>query len=163
MADIFARIQSATDHEVRTVLAGLCADRRVRESAGELFDRLERASKHYAADALYICINCRQAYVEALNAAGGCRYHPGHLVLDPDSDAWVDCYGDEIRDDEDMRRDNPDGFEWSCCGKSGSEPGCTRASHKQGGAKRARTGGAHPQPVPRGQSDGGSAKRARVE
>jgi hypothetical protein len=63
----------------------------------------------------------------------------GTLEIDYESEAWVDCYGDEIHDSEEMRRDNPEGFSWDCCGETADAPGCTSGPHKHGGAKRARS------------------------
>jgi len=74
-------------------------------------------------------------------------------MIDHESEAWDDHYGDEIHDSEDMREDNPEGFMWSCCEKAIDDPGCARGAHKMGGAKKtaapARGGGE------------GSNKRAR--
>ncbi|KAK4152401.1 hypothetical protein C8A00DRAFT_16291 [Chaetomidium leptoderma] len=144
MASIFARIQNATDHEVRTVLAGLCADSTNKRYAEKLFDRLDQTAKAYgdrklAVPTLDICLNCKQAYNEAQNAANACHYHSGIIEINHDSEAWVDCWGDEIHDSEEMREDLPEGFMWSCCEKDMDAPGCMRGSHKQGRVKRPRT------------------------
>ncbi|KAL2017188.1 hypothetical protein VTK56DRAFT_2508 [Thermocarpiscus australiensis] len=153
MADIFACIQEPPDQVVRTVLAGLCADDSISWKAAKLFVRIARASttsrkRKLPPREVFICLRCQQAYSEAENASDACLYHPGDLLLDYESEAWVGCVGDEVRDDEDARRDNPEGFPWTCCEKSGCERGCTRDWHQQGGSKRARLDLGRPRPSP---------------
>jgi hypothetical protein len=79
---IFARIQNATDHELRTVLAGLCADETTRKEAVKMFSRLEKTARalegsNQPSTTVYICLNCKEAYIEAQNAADACYYHSG--------------------------------------------------------------------------------------
>jgi hypothetical protein len=53
MADIYARIQDATEHELRTVLAGLCADSdSTKTKTARLFDRLNQVAEDYNAQRL---------------------------------------------------------------------------------------------------------------
>lgn len=47
----------------------------------------------------------------------------GHFWADHDED----CHG-EI-DSEYMRKEYPQGFEWSCCGRSGNGEGCKTGRH----------------------------------
>ncbi|KAH6847207.1 hypothetical protein B0I37DRAFT_414967 [Chaetomium sp. MPI-CAGE-AT-0009] len=139
-AHIFARIQNATDHELRTVLAGLCADEATRKQAVKLFSRLEQAARAFEEGnqpppALYICLNCKGAYSEAQNTAGACHYHPGIVVINNDSEVWEDCDPEQMVDDEDMREEFPEAFSWTCCDQPLDTVGCKQAFHRQGGAK----------------------------
>jgi hypothetical protein len=56
---------------------------------------------------------------------GGERHHPGELEVD--YDRWDDhdeaCHG--IIDSNALRREYPENYIWSCCGRSGDECGCT--------------------------------------
>ncbi|KAK4096150.1 hypothetical protein N658DRAFT_481132 [Parathielavia hyrcaniae] len=142
MADIFARIQSATDGEVRAVLKGLCKDATTRKRAESMFHQLDVAAEAHerrelAPPTLHVCVNCSMAFSEASNTRGSCRYHPGIVEIDYESEAWADHYGDEVHDSESMREDNPEGLIWTCCEESLEAPRCTRSAHRQGGAKRA--------------------------
>lgn len=56
----------------------------------------------------------------------------GTKELEEDAELWddyeMDKYGDHY-----LHKDDPDyaeGFKWSCCGKSGGDPGCFRARHQ---------------------------------
>jgi hypothetical protein len=52
-------------------------------------------------------------------------HHPGEL--EPAEDGFVDwddaCHGD--RNSNRVKRENPDEYEWTCCGLRGSSAGCT--------------------------------------
>lgn len=79
---IFARIQNATDHELRTVLAGLCEDKTTRKEAAKMFSELENAARaleegNQPSTPLYICLNCKEAYSDVHNAPDACHYHSG--------------------------------------------------------------------------------------
>lgn len=64
----------------------------------------------------------------------------GDLEHDDTSSVWDDwdenCFGEQ--DCEESREEYPDGFTWSCCGKNGTHPGCTRGPHRAVGATRGR-------------------------
>ena len=55
------------------------------------------------------------------------------MQVDWDSDTWIDwdqrCHG-KI-DSNVNRREYPDGFVWTCCGKSGERSGCESSSNSQ--------------------------------
>ncbi|KAK4124415.1 hypothetical protein N657DRAFT_715080 [Parathielavia appendiculata] len=118
---------SATDRELRTVLTGLCNNDTTKRKAEKLFRQPDQAAAAY-----------QQRIVE----------------IDYASEAWVDCYGDEIHDSPEMCEDKPQGFMWSCCEESSESPGCLRGAHKQGGEKRARSSPLRP-------TRGSASKRAR--
>jgi hypothetical protein len=86
MADVFTRIQNATDAEICTVLAGLCADGTTKRRVERMFRQLYQTAKAYeqrrlALPTLYICLNCSMAFNEAQNTRGACRHHPGRLCI----------------------------------------------------------------------------------
>jgi hypothetical protein len=73
----------------------------------------------------------------------GVNRSTGETEPDYDGDFWADhdedCHG-EI-DTDDMRKDFPEGFIWSCCEKSGEEKGCRVSVHRpdvEGGKRRRR-------------------------
>jgi hypothetical protein len=84
-ANIFARLQNATESELRTVLAALCADSdNTQKRTATLLDRLDRGKQDRtrqgllpSTHALHICLNCKQAYNDRDNISGACHYHPG--------------------------------------------------------------------------------------
>lgn len=59
---------------------------------------------------------------------------------DYDGDFWADhdenCHG--TIDTKEMREEYPDGFEWTCCHKLGSEPGCKSGRHQSNPEKSKR-------------------------
>lgn len=64
MADIFTRIQDASDQEIRTVLARLCVlDKDTQKKAMQLLNMAQEASNAQKTAGLphttfYICLNC---------------------------------------------------------------------------------------------------------
>ncbi|KAK3292006.1 uncharacterized protein B0H64DRAFT_468909 [Chaetomium fimeti] len=134
--NIFARIQNATDHELRTVLSGLCADEATRKEAMEMFSRLEKLKGgDQPPTTLHICLNCKASYSAGQNTSDACRYHPGVVDINHESEAWEDCDPWQIYDDDEMREEHPEGFMWTCCYKPLDTAGCKPAFHQQGGAK----------------------------
>lgn len=51
---------------------------------------------------------------------------------DDDGDFWADhdenCHG--IIDSKEMRDEFPDGFVWTCCERTGTDPGCLLGPHR---------------------------------
>jgi hypothetical protein len=86
MAGIYARIQNASEHELRTVLAGLCADSdSTRNKTTRLFNGLDQFAKAYNQQKLpaptpCICRNCQKPFDEADNQPNVCRYHEGEFL-----------------------------------------------------------------------------------
>ena len=89
MADIFTRIQDASDQEVRTVLARLCIlDNGTQKKALQLLNMVQEVSNAQKTAGLphttfYICLNCGEAYNEDENGPVelNCNYHPGESSL----------------------------------------------------------------------------------
>jgi hypothetical protein len=86
MADIYTRIQHATEHELRTVLAGLCADSgSIKTKTTRLFRHLDQVEEAYnqqrrPAPTLCICRNCQKPFDEADNRPDACRFHKGEFL-----------------------------------------------------------------------------------
>ncbi|KAG8166102.1 hypothetical protein KVR01_004654 [Diaporthe batatas] len=84
-----------------------------------------------------ICIQCKHAFLPETNNQQACAFHHGRLDIDPTHRTWAAGEGAEHasqkklrqHDTEDSREDNPEGFLWSCCGRSGAGPGCTEGEH----------------------------------
>lgn len=83
-SDILELIQEATDSEVRTVLAALCAESDdTARKASKLLGRLMDAAQAYEErkqpppPTLHICLNCQKPFAEAENTAQACQYHTG--------------------------------------------------------------------------------------
>lgn len=85
MTDIYPRIQKATDHELRTVLAALCADSETTKiRTTRLFNRLDQVQKVYKeqqmpAPTLFTCRNCQSPFREAHNKPDACHFHAGEF------------------------------------------------------------------------------------
>lgn len=52
------------------------------------------------------------------------------MEIDWDGDFWADHDEDCHGRIEDQKDEFPEGFNWSCCGSSGEEPGCAVGHHK---------------------------------
>ncbi|KAK4152400.1 hypothetical protein C8A00DRAFT_34928 [Chaetomidium leptoderma] len=140
---IFQCIQNASDDEVRTVLAGLCTDGVVKNTAVKLFEKLGRLSNRGTtleerrsgspAPTQYICIICRNAYTEEGNSPTACRYHPGTLDrFNEDSYHWDEYKRADVVDCQYMKDRNPGGWEWTCCNQYGVEGGSKTVQPRQG-------------------------------
>jgi hypothetical protein len=55
----------------------------------------------------------------------------GELEVDYHADVWADhderCHG--TIDTDTMRKENPEGFTWSCCNEDGRADGCQTGPH----------------------------------
>lgn len=100
------------------------------------------ARKRKATEDIKICVQCQSPFYEDENDKKACKFHDGYLEVDYDNDFWADhdenCHG--TIDTPEMREENPEGFEWDCCGKGGDTNGCKRGPHKATGAERGRYG-----------------------
>ncbi|KAH8879663.1 hypothetical protein GQ53DRAFT_755744 [Thozetella sp. PMI_491] len=143
------RIASAPNELAHAILVALCDDAVTRRRALKYLDRLQlfagfrgqesaaaAGAKRKADEApLEICIRCHGPFVEAENTASACRFHEGDMeVID---ELWPDhderCHG-PIQTRENME-ECPEGFEWTCCGRPTTEPGCRKGWHKSATAK----------------------------
>ncbi|WZH40510.1 uncharacterized protein QYS62_001443 [Fusarium acuminatum] len=134
----------ASEQQLRAILLALCDDSSVRALAENHYRALKAADdpstglKRKAADDLFVCVQCDEAFTEESNTETSCWYHPetdaavGDLDVDDSGDFWADhdedCHG-EI-DTWEMREEMPDGFVWSCCRKLGGRKGCTKGKHE---------------------------------
>ncbi|KAH7014231.1 uncharacterized protein B0I36DRAFT_369210 [Microdochium trichocladiopsis] len=81
-----------------------------------------------------ICVKCGSAFDSDTNNTQACRSHPDGATTEPDDegDFWADhdedCHG--IIDSKELREEYPDGYLWTCCGETGSHPGCQIGPHK---------------------------------
>jgi hypothetical protein len=100
-----------------------------------------------------ICIRCKHAFLPENNNLQACAFHHGRLDIDPTHRTWAEAEGAEyapqnlphIHDTQDNREDRPEGFQWSCCGRTGAGQGCTEGEHVAIRANiRARHPGADP-------------------
>ncbi|KAH9902833.1 hypothetical protein C8Q73DRAFT_785467 [Cubamyces lactineus] len=87
-----------------------------------------------------VCANCREEYDAGTERQPDeCNYHSGEL--EANYDAFVDWDEDvhgEI-DTRENRRSYPENFNWTCCDRDGTQPGCVSAEHEPGERrKRAR-------------------------
>ncbi|UZP33139.1 hypothetical protein NXS19_000955 [Fusarium pseudograminearum] len=145
----------APEHQIRAILRALCQDQGIRDRVlGHLDDLLAtddtptNSKKRKADDELCICVQCDEAFIKSENTDDtACYYHWGELEVDYDADAWADhdesCHG--TIDTEEMRKENPDGFIWTCCDKpGGGEAGCKLGKHEADPAKSRRETGFEP-------------------
>lgn len=82
---------------------------------------------------VFECINCGKEFKESQNFDTACLYHYGVLEVDKKADCWID-WDEESQgpiDTADTREELPEGFRWSCCGKSGDSIGCCTAKHEK--------------------------------
>jgi hypothetical protein len=94
------------------------------------------------------CLQCGDLYNTLKNYKDACDWHsgtfavyllciltllilaPGELEPDMDSGFWDD-HDEEVHGEiEDLTEEMPDGFEWSCCERSGDEEGCEQGRHE---------------------------------
>ncbi|KAM0292246.1 hypothetical protein ACHAO9_003219 [Fusarium lateritium] len=139
----------APEQQLRAILLALCDSSSVRSRAENHYRALKAADnpstglKRKAANDLFVCVQCDEAFSQEDNTETSCWYHPGargkktdaavgSLDVDDSEDFWADhdedCHG-EI-DTWEMREEMPDGFIWSCCGKLGGRKGCTNGKHE---------------------------------
>jgi len=78
-----------------------------------------------------ICANCLGEYDTGLERyPGECRYHSGILLANEKSFAdWDEICLGPIASEENQKR-YPETFNWSCCGRIGSEHGCMLSQHR---------------------------------
>ncbi|KJZ77596.1 hypothetical protein HIM_02773 [Hirsutella minnesotensis 3608] len=128
------RLKTIPDHQARQVLLALCNDERVLKKAVEYARQLEEAA-HFepkSKSSLAVCVRCDEVFNTNDRDDEACEYHDGHLEVDDESDFWADhdemCHG--TIDTEEMRKEYPEGFIWTCCGEDGTSDGCLRAMHE---------------------------------
>ncbi|KAI6093631.1 hypothetical protein F4821DRAFT_2812 [Hypoxylon rubiginosum] len=151
-------LAKAPNDVVRAILTALCSDedinRRVNEYLRKIANKTHpqisksskgsgsNARKRKATEDIKICVQCQSPFYEDENDKKACKFHDGYLEVDYDNDFWADhdenCHG--TIDTPEMREENPEGFEWDCCGKGGDTNGCKRGPHKATGAERGRYG-----------------------
>ncbi|KAJ2966426.1 hypothetical protein NQ176_g10156 [Zarea fungicola] len=86
--DIFA---TTSESHLRAILVGLCNDRKTRAKAVDLAKKLaETPSATPSGSDLSICGQCNQAFSLLADTKGQCRYHPGEMEVDWQSDTWAD-------------------------------------------------------------------------
>jgi hypothetical protein len=101
---------------------------------------------------VHLCENCDEGFLEEDNEDDACCYHPGammdtynieialadtislgYLEVNEDSSTWDDwderTFGDH--DNDDNRKEYPEGFTWDCCDARGDEKkGCEVGPHE---------------------------------
>jgi hypothetical protein len=77
----------APEQQLRAILLALCDDRSVRARAENHYRALKAADnpstglKRKAANDLFVCVQCDEAFTQEDNTETSCRYHPGLLRL----------------------------------------------------------------------------------
>ncbi|KIL88120.1 hypothetical protein FAVG1_09003 [Fusarium avenaceum] len=144
---------NAPHHQIRAVLRALCQDVDTRSRALSYLEDLQaidepsNSRKRKADDDLCICVQCDDAFYKSDNTDNtACYYHWGELEVDYEAYVWADhderCHG--TIDTEAMRKENPEGFTWVCCGKPGDESGCKLGKHEADPDKSRRETGDEP-------------------
>ncbi|PVH96150.1 hypothetical protein DM02DRAFT_675014 [Periconia macrospinosa] len=77
------------------------------------------------------CRRCKTNYNDESNHDTACNWHHGSLELFERNDYWDD-HDEEIHgviDTDDFRDEHPQGFNWTCCERTGEKGGCRRGRH----------------------------------
>ncbi|KAI1080184.1 hypothetical protein F5B20DRAFT_580579 [Whalleya microplaca] len=137
------RLINTSDRNARAILLALCNDRTQQKKALNYLDQLEKKAaqgkaasqsksagnslRRKAASVIKICVQCQEPFYEEENGPKAWE-----LKVDHESLTWDDwdeiCHG--TIDSEKNRRESPEGFIWTCCGKIGTHEGCTRGPHE---------------------------------
>ncbi|GKT98447.1 hypothetical protein FLAG1_03944 [Fusarium langsethiae] len=143
----------APEHQIRAILRALCRDTDIRARALEhddlqAIDTPSDTKKRKAGDELCICVQCDEAFFNNDNTVT-CCYHWGELEVDYDAHVWADhderCHG--TIDSEEMRKENPEGFTWTCCDKPGDKTGCKLGKHEADPLKSRREASSEPSDI----------------
>ncbi|KAI9149029.1 hypothetical protein HJFPF1_11074 [Paramyrothecium foliicola] len=155
-------INTAPERHLRAVLQALCndgeLDTKINKMLGDLsnletsFSGADTSTPDAAGSkrkldeqGLEICVYCDNAFCNATNSENACRSHESdaEMEVDEEGDFWADhdedCHG-EIDLDE-LRKEYPNGYIWSCCDQKGSQPGCRKHPHKSRQQARPRNEG----------------------
>ncbi|CAM6092117.1 unnamed protein product [Calypogeia fissa] len=91
------------------------------------------SGKKHARPRFVTCQQCRKEFDVTKNNDKACSWHDLELEVDERHSTWYDwdetCHGD--MDSDENRKQYPEGFVWSCCGKDGKGKGCLTTAHKE--------------------------------
>ncbi|KAK1990657.1 hypothetical protein LX36DRAFT_675767 [Colletotrichum falcatum] len=128
-------VASIPEADARRVLYFLCSeDEGARRRALDFYRDVPKTD---------VCTQCEKEFDPDNNPSEACCHHPGEFELDEDLEFWdsVDDYDWPAehyqRDSESNRKDAPEGFRWSCCGRVGDVRGCETGRHQGRGATAA--------------------------
>ena len=135
-----------TATEAETLLRKMQEARREPAIACTVHVGVKRKAEHELA----ICADCKEPFCPEDNERKECYWHEGIYMLTPrlfqvkipaltlqlgemetDDAEWPDHDEDihGIIDSEESRKEYPENFTWTCCGRRGDEQGCARSRH----------------------------------